>query len=559
MIRNHQGDEFVAVRVQDPRIQNEGNWNSYVDYKIFLHTNSKAFTAKTSCVRRRYSEFVWLKKKLQKNSGLVPVPDLPGKSFFSFSNEDFLEKRRRGLQAFLDKVVHMTVCLSDSQLHLFLQTQLTLSHIEDCVQGLTPYSVMDAILTYASSNQGLAQAQEEDAFREPSLTVSYESMESPAPHQPSLQTSTGLIPEPPHSHDSDPLKDLLEVPEQKLDKTSPKVSIQISQKSDRLEAVVEDHTEVTFYLGNTPDDGNCLMQTPVEVYSPMKTGGMVGFRDESWIQGNGEDPDCEGKEKAEASSDLRCVYSEEVVMENGVEALGDVLEKQPLNNEEHKGPLLNVYSNREERAENKQDDPSEGKEEIFLEAEIMEKNDPVIRVPESDAGCNNTFQENHEEEDGEAELIETKDDSNESIHSLSSCDESIIKCSEEHSPCEEAEDLIQAVSIYEKTSMEVCSEVDASCMNMLDLHVNGCILEKVSPNNEDLQLVTNMCNPPNVEPAVAEGDWTENADFSILGSSCGPGSTDSRNTEQGTLSSRSLDAAEETREVDVKSGSCGHI
>lgn len=36
-----------------------------------LQTNSKAFTAKTSCVRRRYSEFVWLKKKLQKNAGLV--------------------------------------------------------------------------------------------------------------------------------------------------------------------------------------------------------------------------------------------------------------------------------------------------------------------------------------------------------------------------------------------------------------------------------------------------------------------------------------------------------
>lgn len=31
--------EFVAVRVQDPRIQNEGNWNSYVDYKIFLHVS----------------------------------------------------------------------------------------------------------------------------------------------------------------------------------------------------------------------------------------------------------------------------------------------------------------------------------------------------------------------------------------------------------------------------------------------------------------------------------------------------------------------------------------
>uniref|UniRef100_G3NII6 Sorting nexin 11 n=1 Tax=Gasterosteus aculeatus TaxID=69293 RepID=G3NII6_GASAC len=71
MICNQEEDEFVAVRVQDPRLQNEGSWNSYVDYKIFLHTNSKAFTAKTSCVRRRYSEFVWLKKMLQKNSGLA--------------------------------------------------------------------------------------------------------------------------------------------------------------------------------------------------------------------------------------------------------------------------------------------------------------------------------------------------------------------------------------------------------------------------------------------------------------------------------------------------------
>ncbi|XP_072315744.1 sorting nexin-11-like, partial [Eucyclogobius newberryi] len=169
--------EFVAVRVQDPRIQNEGSWNSFVDYKIFLHTNSKAFTAKTSCVRRRYSEFVWLKKKLQKNSGLVPVPDLPGKSLFSFSNDDFLERRRKGLQFFLDKVVHMTVCLSDSQLHLFLQTQLPVGHILDCVQGHTPYTVTDAILTYASSNRGYAQAQEEDAVvKERNITVSYESM-----------------------------------------------------------------------------------------------------------------------------------------------------------------------------------------------------------------------------------------------------------------------------------------------------------------------------------------------------------------------------------------------
>uniref|UniRef100_A0A8C0B9K1 Sorting nexin 11 n=1 Tax=Buteo japonicus TaxID=224669 RepID=A0A8C0B9K1_9AVES len=120
-----QSPELTTVRVQDPRVQNEGSWNSYVDYKIFLHTNSKAFTAKTSCVRRRYREFVWLRRQLQKNAGLVPVPELPGKStFFVGSTDEFIEKRRQGLQQFLEKVVQNVVLLSDSRLHLFLQTPL---------------------------------------------------------------------------------------------------------------------------------------------------------------------------------------------------------------------------------------------------------------------------------------------------------------------------------------------------------------------------------------------------------------------------------------------------
>uniref|UniRef100_A0A671PDC9 Uncharacterized LOC107660856 n=1 Tax=Sinocyclocheilus anshuiensis TaxID=1608454 RepID=A0A671PDC9_9TELE len=169
----------LSKTFQDPRIQNEGSWNSYVDFKIFLHTNSKAFTAKTSCVRRRYSEFVWLKKKLQKYAGLVPVPDLPKKSFFSFINDDFIERRRKGLQSFLEKVLHMTVCLSDSQLHLFLQTQLPVKHIEDCVQGHTPYTVTEAILTYASSNRGWVQEEGDGAGAQDlwPTPVPYESVE----------------------------------------------------------------------------------------------------------------------------------------------------------------------------------------------------------------------------------------------------------------------------------------------------------------------------------------------------------------------------------------------
>ncbi|CAL8382261.1 unnamed protein product [Gadus morhua 'NCC'] len=286
MIENQEDDEFIAVRVQDPRVQNEGSWNSHVDYKIFLHTNSKSFTAKTSCVRRRYSEFVWLKKKLQKNSGLVPVPGLPNKSFFSFSNEDFLERRRTGLQSFLDQVLHMTVCLSDSQLHLFMQTQLPVRHIEDCVQGHTPYTVTDAILTYASSNRGFAQAQEEDLQKERgSSVVSYESMESPSPHLPSQQPN------------GEPLQAILETPDsadaRRMVCHSERSSLQVLQQDHHLEAVLQPHppAAASFYVGSSLDEGPSLgsppeatpagrIQASVEVHSPMGEAAVPDFREE---------------------------------------------------------------------------------------------------------------------------------------------------------------------------------------------------------------------------------------------------------------------------------------
>uniref|UniRef100_A0A8C5S250 Uncharacterized protein n=1 Tax=Laticauda laticaudata TaxID=8630 RepID=A0A8C5S250_LATLA len=40
--------ELTTVRVQDPRIQNEGSWNSYVDYKIFLHVSIESYWKKTA-------------------------------------------------------------------------------------------------------------------------------------------------------------------------------------------------------------------------------------------------------------------------------------------------------------------------------------------------------------------------------------------------------------------------------------------------------------------------------------------------------------------------------
>lgn len=180
MLANQDEEEFITVRVQDPRRQNEGSWNSYLDYSILLHTNSKAFTAKMSCVRRRYSEFDWLKKKLQKNAGLVSVPELPGKNpFYSFSNSDFIEKRRKGLQNFLELVLQKMVLLSDSHLHLFLQSQLSMTEIETCVQGKTPYTITEVILKYAMSNQHGTVNEEETLTPEVHFFVGCDSERTP--------------------------------------------------------------------------------------------------------------------------------------------------------------------------------------------------------------------------------------------------------------------------------------------------------------------------------------------------------------------------------------------
>ncbi|KAM9308173.1 sorting nexin-10 [Gastrophryne carolinensis] len=153
--------ETISIWVRDPKIQ-KVDWHSYVDYEICIHTNSMCFTVKTSRVRRRFREFVWLRQKLQSNAVLIDLPELPPKiPFFNMSNSQNVEQRARGLQAFLNKVVQCPVLLSDSRLHLFLQTQLTLEEIEACASGQTKYTVAEAIDKFTKSIRRFPAEEEE--------------------------------------------------------------------------------------------------------------------------------------------------------------------------------------------------------------------------------------------------------------------------------------------------------------------------------------------------------------------------------------------------------------
>ncbi|KAI4899829.1 hypothetical protein NFI96_016885 [Prochilodus magdalenae] len=138
--------ECISVWVRDPQLHKEDFWHTYIDYEIGLQTNSMCFRKKASCVRRRYSEFVWLRQRLQDNALLIQLPKLPpANPFFSLNNTYQVAQRMEGLQKFLEAVLHMPLLLSDSRLHLFLQSQLNIEKMEACVKGQTRYTVAQAI------------------------------------------------------------------------------------------------------------------------------------------------------------------------------------------------------------------------------------------------------------------------------------------------------------------------------------------------------------------------------------------------------------------------------
>ncbi|CAG11733.1 unnamed protein product [Tetraodon nigroviridis] len=107
---------FLEIDVNDPQIVGVGR-NRYTVYKVRMKTNLPIFKLKDSCVKRRYSDFEWLKSELERDSKIV-VPALPGKALKrqlpfrpdeGLFEESFIEERRVGPGA-----VHQQNCGSPS-------------------------------------------------------------------------------------------------------------------------------------------------------------------------------------------------------------------------------------------------------------------------------------------------------------------------------------------------------------------------------------------------------------------------------------------------------------
>ncbi len=108
-------ENFLEIDVTDPQTHGEGS-TMYTDYEIVVSTNIPAFKLKASRVRRRYSDFEWLRDALERETTRISMPPLPGKVFRNRFDPDVIEKRRAGLERFIQIVAGHPVLQTGSKI-----------------------------------------------------------------------------------------------------------------------------------------------------------------------------------------------------------------------------------------------------------------------------------------------------------------------------------------------------------------------------------------------------------------------------------------------------------
>eukprot|EP00053_Salpingoeca_punica_P006368 m.60399 g.60399 ORF g.60399 m.60399 type:complete len:160 (-) comp13659_c0_seq2:373-852(-) len=127
-----QPENVLEIDVCNPQTHGIGRAR-YTDYEVRVKTNLPVFQLKESSVRRRYSDFDWLRTELERDSKIL-VPPLPSKAWRrqlpwindreSLFDEAFIEQRRQRLEEFLNKIAGHPLAQNEKCLHMFLQEQV---------------------------------------------------------------------------------------------------------------------------------------------------------------------------------------------------------------------------------------------------------------------------------------------------------------------------------------------------------------------------------------------------------------------------------------------------
>jgi len=100
----------IVIELSDPKNHIEAS-KKYTDYLVTTKTTLPIFTCKEFSVRRRFSDFEWLRTKLEQKLRISPPP-LPDKAWKrqipfmkdTLFDDAFIEERRKSLDQFINKL-----------------------------------------------------------------------------------------------------------------------------------------------------------------------------------------------------------------------------------------------------------------------------------------------------------------------------------------------------------------------------------------------------------------------------------------------------------------------
>ncbi|GAB5370278.1 hypothetical protein AAMO2058_001478800 [Amorphochlora amoebiformis] len=136
------GHHVSGVEVSDPQTS-KSLTSSYTTYAVTVQPNLED----VKFVRRRYSDFVWLRKWLTEGFPGIFIPPLPPKSIFNKMRADFIEERRQGLQEFMKRLISRQQFLIHSlPFQLFISKhsntfEKTKREVEKTIIGQSPLEI----------------------------------------------------------------------------------------------------------------------------------------------------------------------------------------------------------------------------------------------------------------------------------------------------------------------------------------------------------------------------------------------------------------------------------
>jgi len=132
-IDGYQKPDYINIEVSDPLTETDNTGKPlYTTYLITVETTFPEYSSNNFSVRRRYSEFVWLKnhlrQRMEEKGKRLTIADLPGDTVSSFLGpgrfeKEFIEDRRKGLQSFMKSVANHPWARFEEGLHKFLEKQ----------------------------------------------------------------------------------------------------------------------------------------------------------------------------------------------------------------------------------------------------------------------------------------------------------------------------------------------------------------------------------------------------------------------------------------------------